>query len=83
MNSGLFGFDIGRKSYVGCVNYIFQDKYFFEVIFRVDGNVLFLLDMRWGYFFSFFVGWVLFEELFFNIGNGGLLDFLKLRVFYF
>ncbi len=80
-NSGFSGSDIGRKSYVGRLNYTFQDKYLFETTFRADGNVLFSPEKRWGYFPSFSVGWVLSEEPFLNIG-GGALDFLKLRLSY-
>lgn len=81
-NNGSSGSDIGRKSYVGRFNYTFQDKYLFEATFRADGNVLFSPDTRWGYFPSFSAGWVLSEEPFMNIGNGGPLDFLKLRASY-
>lgn len=81
-NSGSSGSDIGRKSYVGRFNYVFQDKYLFEATFRADGNVLFSPETRWGYFPSFSAGWVLSEESFMNIGNGGPLDFLKLRASY-
>ncbi|MEM1121292.1 MAG: TonB-dependent receptor [Bacteroidota bacterium] len=77
-NGGSSGADIGRKSYVGRFNYIFQDKYLFEATFRADGNVLFSPENRWGYFPSFSVGWVVSEEPFFNSENGAL-DFLKLR----
>ena len=80
-NSGFSGSDIGRKSYVGRLNYTFQDKYLFEATFRADGNVLFSPEKRWGYFPSFSAGWVLSEESFMNIGSGAL-DFLKLRASY-
>ncbi len=80
-NNGSSGSDIGRKSYVGRVNYTFQDKYLIETTFRADGNVLFSPERRWGYFPSFSVGWVLSEEPFLNIGSG-VLDFLKLRLSY-
>ena len=81
-NNGSSGSDIGRKSYVGRLNYTYQDKYLFEATFRADGNVLFSPEKRWGYFPSFSAGWVISEEAFMNSGSGGALDFLKLRVSY-
>ncbi|MEO1449546.1 MAG: SusC/RagA family TonB-linked outer membrane protein, partial [Bacteroidota bacterium] len=78
-NYGSSGSDIGRKSYVGRLNYGFQDKYLFEATFRADGNVLFSPERRWGYFPSFSAAWVLSEESFLNLGKRGVLDFLKLR----
>lgn len=81
-NNGFSGSDIGRKSYVGRLNYIFKDKYLLEATFRADGNVLFSPERRWGYFPSFSAGWVLSEESFMNMGSGGALDFLKLRASY-
>ena len=79
-NNGFSGSDIGRKSFVGRLNYTFQDKYLFEATFRADGNVLFSPERRWGYFPSFSAGWVLSEEPFFN--KGGALDFMKVRASY-
>ena len=81
-NNGFSGSDIGRKSYVGRLNYTFQDKYLLEATFRADGNVLFSPEKRWGYFPSFSAGWVLSEESFMSKAVGGALDFLKLRVSY-
>ena len=81
-NNGSSGSDIGRKSYVGRLNYTFQDKYLFEATFRADGNVLFSEENRWGYFPSFSAGWVISEEPFMNMSSGGALDFLKLRASY-
>lgn len=81
-NDGFSGSDIGRKSYVGRLNYVFQNKYLLEATFRADGNVLFSPQNRWGYFPSFSAGWVISEESFLNLTNGGALDFLKLRASY-
>ncbi len=79
-NNGSSGSDIGRKSYVGRVNYSYQDRYLFEATFRADGNVLFSPEKRWGYFPSVSAGWVISEESFMD--NTGALDFLKLRLSY-
>ncbi|MEL6652384.1 MAG: SusC/RagA family TonB-linked outer membrane protein, partial [Bacteroidota bacterium] len=81
-NNGFSGSDIGRKSYVGRINYTFQNKYLFEATFRADGNVLFSPATRWGYFPSFSAGWVISEESFLSLREGGALDFLKLRASY-
>jgi len=81
-NNGFSGSDIGRKSYVGRLNYSFQNKYLFEATFRADGNVLFSPTTRWGYFPSFSAGWVISEEPFLGLRNGGALDFLKVRASY-
>ncbi|PHN02761.1 SusC/RagA family TonB-linked outer membrane protein [Flavilitoribacter nigricans] len=79
-NNGFSGSDIGRKSYVGRLNYSFKDKYLFEATFRADGNVLFSPQTRWGYFPSLSAGWVISEDL--NLGTGSTVDFLKLRASY-
>ncbi len=81
-NNGSSGSDIGRKSYVGRLNYTFMDKYLFEATFRADGNVLFSPERRWGYFPSFSAGWVISQEPFMSGITDGALDFLKLRVSY-
>lgn len=79
-NFGASGSDIGRKSYVGRLNYSYQDKYLFEATLRADGNVLFSPEKRWGYFPSFSAGWVISKEPF--MSNSGTFDFLKLRLSY-
>lgn len=79
-NYGSSGSDIGRKSYVGRVNYDFQDKYLFEATFRADGNVLFSPERRWGYFPSVSAGWVVSQEDFMR--DNGVLEFFKVRASY-
>ena len=78
-NDGSSGSDIGRKSAVARINYIFNNKYLFESTFRADGNVLFSPSNRWGYFPSFSVGWIASEESFFS--NSENIS-LKLRASY-
>lgn len=72
--------DIGRKSFVGRLNYSFKERYLFEVAFRADGNVLFAPETRWGYFPSFSAGWVVSREPF--LANSRLFDRLKIRASY-
>ena len=79
-NNGSSGSDIGRKSFVSRLNYRFMDRYLFETTLRIDGNVLFAPDARWGYFPSFSAGWIVSEESFFRKNN--LIDNLKIRVSY-
>ena len=79
-NNGSSGSDIGRKSFVSRLNYRFKDRYLFETTLRIDGNVLFAPDARWGYFPSFSAGWIVSDELFFPKNN--LIDNLKIRASY-
>ncbi|MFY0689920.1 MAG: TonB-dependent receptor [Cyclobacteriaceae bacterium] len=72
--------DIGRKSFVGRVNYRLKDRYLFEATLRADGNVLFAPETRWGYFPSVSAGWVLSDESFMQ--GVSMLDHLKLRLSY-
>ena len=72
--------EMGRKSYVGRLNYSFKDKYLVEASFRADASAKFPPEKRWGYFPSISVGWVISQENFMkNLAN---LDFLKLRASY-
>lgn len=40
----------GRLSYVGRLNYAYDDKYLLEAAFRVDGSTKFAPNKRWGFF---------------------------------
>lgn len=72
--------DIGRKSFVGRLNYAFKNRYLLEVAFRADGNVLFAPETRWGYFPSVSAGWVISREPF--MANSSFFDNLKIRASY-
>ena len=74
-NNGSSGSDIGRKSFASRLNYRFKDRYLFETTLRIDGNVLFAPDARWGYFPSFSAGWIVSDESFFPKNN--LIDNFK------
>lgn len=66
--------------YFGCINYLYKDCYLFEVNFCVDVFLCFYKDNCWGWFFFFFVGWCISEELFMKLIVW--LNNLKLRVLY-
>ncbi len=72
--------EMGRKSYVGRLNYSFKDKYLLEASVRADASAKFSKDFRWGYFPSVSVGWVISKENFMK--NATSLDLLKLRASY-
>lgn len=69
-----------RASWIGRVNYSFDQKYLAEFSFRYDGNYKFAPDQRWGFFPSGSLGWRLSEEAF--MGNISWLGDLKLRASY-
>lgn len=72
--------EMGRKSYVGRINYSYKDKYLVETILRADASAKFPSNKRWGYFPGASVGWRLSEENFMSKIKS--LDDLKLRVSY-
>jgi TonB-linked SusC/RagA family outer membrane protein len=65
-------------SYVGRLNYAFDDKYLAEFAFRYDGSALFMKGNRWGFFPSLSLGWVLSREEFFKSALPGV-EYFKLR----
>lgn len=70
----------GMVSYVGRVNYAFDDKYLFEFAFRRDGSYVFAPENRWGFFPSVSAGWVASKENF--LSDVKWIDLLKLRLSY-
>ena len=68
-------------SYLGRVNYSFDDRYLATVSFRADGSSRFAKGNRWGYFPSVSLGWRISNEKFFqNSSLGRVFDNLKLRL---
>ena len=65
------------KSYLGRVNYSFDDKYLLTASFRADGSSVFGENNKWGYFPSMAVAWRLSEEQFVKSWN--VFSDLKLR----
>lgn len=68
----------GRLSYVGRLNYAYDDKYLVEAAFRVDGSTKFAPSQRWGFFPSISAGWRISSEPFFA-ENIKFIDYMKLR----
>ena len=68
----------GSLSYLGRVNYAYDDKYLFEALLRIDSSTKFSPDNYWGYFPSASIGWVVSKESWFA-DNVKWVDFLKLR----
>lgn len=62
--------------YLGCVNYIYDDKYYLIVIFCWDGIFCLVKENCWGNFFFVFVVWRIFKESFFKVF---WIDDLKIR----
>lgn len=69
-----------RTSWIGRVNYGFDNKYIAEFSFRYDGNYLFAKGKQWGFFPSASAAWRISEENF--LKEVELLSNLKLRMSY-
>lgn len=70
----------GIASFIGRVNYGYDDRYLFSASARYDGSSRFDPNGRWGLFPAFSAGWVISKEKFF--GESKWLTNLKLRVSY-
>lgn len=70
----------GMLSYLGRVNYAYNDKYLFSASIRADGSSKFAPGHKWGYFPSASAGWVVTKEKFMQDINW--LSSLKLRASY-
>ena len=66
-----------RNSYIGRVNYNFNDRYLLTATIRADGSSRFPSSNRWAYFPSFGAGWVISSENFMQ--NQTIFETLKLR----
>lgn len=67
-----------NKSFLGRLNYAYDDKYLLTANLRADGSSVFGANHKWGYFPSFSTGWRISKEGFWNENN--VLNDLKLRV---
>ncbi|MCL3780976.1 SusC/RagA family TonB-linked outer membrane protein [Prolixibacteraceae bacterium JC049] len=65
------------RSYFGRIMYNYNNRYFLQANFRMDGSSRFHKDYRWGSFPSFSAGWVISEESFMQ--DVSPISFLKLR----
>lgn len=59
--------DWAMESYLGRVNYNFDDRYIIQAAFRADGSINFGPENKWGYFPSVSAAWRVSEEEFFNV----------------
>jgi TonB-linked SusC/RagA family outer membrane protein len=69
-------FESARLSYVGAVNYNYDNRYLLQGSFRYDGSIIFAPENRWGFFPSGSFGWRISEESFFN---SDFIDNLMIR----
>lgn len=67
-----------RRSYIGRINYNYDEKYLFESSFRYEASYKFPKKNRWGFFPSVSLGWRVSEEEWFK-NNVTFMDNLKLR----
>lgn len=68
--------EAGSLSYVGRLNYAYNDKYLAEFLYRTDASTKFSPANYWGNFYSLSAGWIISKEDFFK---SSVVDFLKLR----
>ncbi len=66
-----------RSSYIGRLNYNYNDRYLITATFRADGTSRFSEENRWGYFPSVGVAWNISNESF--MANQKTFGNLKLR----
>lgn len=71
------GDQYNRNSYIGRVNYNYNDRYLFTATIRADGSSRFPAQNRWGYFPSVGAGWVISNESF--MASQQVFDMLKVR----
>jgi TonB-linked SusC/RagA family outer membrane protein len=64
-------------SYLGRINYNYNQKYLLSATMRMDGSSKFGSNNKFGYFPSVSLGWVLTEEDF--LVNNPVINFLKIR----
>ncbi|MDD2961930.1 MAG: TonB-dependent receptor [Muribaculaceae bacterium] len=66
-------------SYLGRINYNFDNRYLLTMSLRADGSSKFAKGHRWGVFPSFSLGWRADQESFFKDWNQDIVNGLKLR----
>lgn len=65
-------------SYIGRLNYNYDDKYLLSAVIRRDGSSRLSKNIRWGTFPSISVGWRLDREKFFPVSKD-VINLLKIR----
>lgn len=78
MTTNFTRYEAGSLSYLGRVNYAYDNKYLLELLVRSDASTKFAPDNYWGYFPSVSAGWVISQENWFR-DNVSWVDFLKVR----
>lgn len=68
--------DWAMESYLGRINYNYDDRYIIQAAMRADGSVNFGSENKWGYFPSLAAAWRVSEEAFFNVS---FINDLRLR----
>lgn len=68
----------GNLSYLGRVNYSFNDKYLVQFLFRADASTKFAPANYWGFFPSLSAGWVISKEDWFS-DKLPWVNYLKIR----
>ncbi len=68
------------ESYLGRINYSYDDKYILQAAVRADGSANFTEENRWGYFPSASVAWRVSKENF--LSNVNFLNEFKIRAEY-
>lgn len=66
------------ESYIGRINYDYDQKYLLSATVRRDGSSRLSTDDRWGWFPSVSLGWRLDREAFFPVDDN-LINLLKIR----
>lgn len=74
-------YDYGRLSWIGRLNYAYDQRYIAEFSFRYDGNQKFAKGHRWGFFPAASAAWRISEEAFMEDTRTWLSN-LKLRLSY-
>ena len=77
MSNNADAYDLGLRSFVGRINYSFNNRYLFEANIRRDASSRFAEGNQWGTFPSFSVGWIVSEEDFMK--DLDWLDMFKVR----
>jgi TonB-linked SusC/RagA family outer membrane protein len=71
--------DWGLISYMGRINYRFDEKYLITITGRADGSSRLAAENKWAFFPAFSAGYILSEEDYFN---DSFISFLKVRAGY-
>lgn len=81
-DTGRSGYIAKREEWIGRVNYYYKNRYLLEVNGSYSGSEKFAPGLRFGFFPSVGLGWVLSEEPFIKNIAGNWLDFLKVNYSY-